>query len=190
VRNFTFLLALVAALGLTFYFWISGNTRQGGNAVLTLPELKAAGWLNGSAPSPESLAGKVVVIEAWATWCLPCRQAAPIIKDVHRKYSPAGVVFISLTNETSSHLRAIEAVMKESGTEWLSGYGAGAAWADLQVDGIPAVWVFGRDGRLVWSDHPGYRNEFERSIATALSAEAPNRRPKVGEVQDARARVK
>lgn len=32
------------------------------------PPLKAAGWINGKAPTESELAGKVVVVDAWASW--------------------------------------------------------------------------------------------------------------------------
>src|SRR5262245_1692337 len=67
----------VAALGawllITLVF---PRERSGGLQVGTsLPSLAAASWLNGS--PPDDLAGKVVVLDAWGSFCLPCAVEAP-----------------------------------------------------------------------------------------------------------------
>ena len=42
--------------------------------------------LDGKPVTPESLAGKVVVLDFWATWCGPCKQSLPNLEKVYEKY--------------------------------------------------------------------------------------------------------
>ena len=72
---FAFLLIPAAFVGM--FFWLSSSPDFFGgwgtmNAGLEpgdpAPALVAEGWINGNAPTPESLDGKVVFVEAWASW--------------------------------------------------------------------------------------------------------------------------
>jgi thiol-disulfide isomerase/thioredoxin len=53
--------------------------------------------LNGETVSLSSFAGKVVVLDFWATWCPPCRAAIPDVKDLIKKYGSDQLVIISLS---------------------------------------------------------------------------------------------
>lgn len=46
--------------------------------------------------SLKELHGQVVVVNFWASWCLPCRDEAPILERVWREYKDKGVVFVGV----------------------------------------------------------------------------------------------
>ena len=53
--------------------------------------------LQGEDISLEQLAGKIVVLDFWATWCPPCRASVPDLKDLEKKYSHDQLTLISIS---------------------------------------------------------------------------------------------
>ena len=55
--------------------------------------------MEGMRPTKQDLAGKVLVVNLWATWCRPCRVEIPELNEIVERYSGQDVVFLALTNE-------------------------------------------------------------------------------------------
>ena len=60
------------------------------------PEISAAKWFNTESFSLANNSDKIVVVEFWATWCPPCRQSIPHLKELSENYKDKNVVFVSL----------------------------------------------------------------------------------------------
>ena len=82
----------------------SGVTTVGGNGGTVVyqaghrppaPEFTGT-TLTGSKLSFSSYRGKVVVVNFWGSWCVPCREEAPILAAVAAKYQPSGVSFLGV----------------------------------------------------------------------------------------------
>jgi thiol-disulfide isomerase/thioredoxin len=52
--------------------------------------------------SPAELAGKVVVVNVWATWCQPCQAEIPDLRAIHDRYKDRGVVLLGLLNDSAN----------------------------------------------------------------------------------------
>ncbi len=60
----------------------------------------------------------------------------------------------------------MESFLHKAGIKWLNGYGAYNTLQQLQANFIPAVWVIGADGRVVWNRDS--RKTLEEGIEEAL----------------------
>ena len=67
----------------------------GGSGDECLPDLKYIDT-TGVAHTPDSMRGKVVVINFWATWCGPCKKEIPDLSKLYLKYKDKGVVMLGV----------------------------------------------------------------------------------------------
>jgi len=148
---FGLLLLAVAMSSLSWFGKTGVELRPQGPA----PTIAAEGWLNGEAPTQEYMAGKIVVIEVWATWCDPCRKMLPHMVELHHQFADRGVVFIGLTSEGESKVETIQNVLHNAGARWRNGWGAGPTLLELEAEYVPKVYVVGRNGQIVWTTSDG-----------------------------------
>ncbi len=136
------------------------------------PAITAAGWINGEAPSKESLAGKVVMVQVWATWCGPCRREMPYLVELHQRFADRGVVFIGLTTQPQNKLSEIKSVLKAHQVTWLNGWGAIETVQELGTEYLPSVYVIGANGKLLWDSNRGGRIEdvLDRAVTLATTS--------------------
>jgi thiol-disulfide isomerase/thioredoxin len=130
------------------------------------PTVSAESWLNWTGkepPSLDSLKGRVVVVEFWATWCGPCVAGIPHLNELHEKYGKDGLVLLSLTDQSRGH---VEKFVAEKGMKYTVGVKSQTG-DDYGVTGIPHAFVVGRDGKLAWHGHPA-EDAFEKAIVAAL----------------------
>ena len=102
--------------------------------------------LDGKSLEMASLKGKVVAMDLWATWCLPCREQHPLYEQVRERFrdNPA-VVFLSIDADADRSLvKSFVTGMNWQGPVYFED---GLARA-FGVDGLPATLVLDPSGRL------------------------------------------
>src|SRR5262245_52009088 len=52
--------------------------------------------MSGGTFTLRSLRGRPVVLNFWASWCVPCREETPLLVRLHKLYGPRGVQFVGL----------------------------------------------------------------------------------------------
>jgi len=117
------------------------------------------GAARGGAVSLASLRGKVVVLNFWASWCIPCKQESPRLQAAYVKYRRQGVVVLGVdAQDFTGDARGFAA--KYGLTYPIVHDGSGNTLTPYGVTGFPETFFVDRRGRLV-----GRRIEGEISAA-------------------------
>lgn len=103
---------------------------------------------HGQNVSVESLKGKVVFINFWATWCPPCIEEMPSIDKLYRSYSDRDdVVFITV--DVDNKIEESTAFMKDNGYELPVYTPASNIPSDYLAGAIPTTVILARNGEMM-----------------------------------------
>jgi thiol-disulfide isomerase/thioredoxin len=105
--------------------------------------------LDGQHVSLDSLAGKVVLIDFWATWCGPCREALPRLKGIAHRFQEQPLVIISISLDKDEN-KWKEFVAKNGMTwfQYRDGSFDGTIAHAFAINAIPATFTIDADGVL------------------------------------------
>ncbi len=102
---------------------------------------------------PKSLAdfsGKIVLLNIWATWCVPCRDEMPALDRLETKLGGKDFAVVAVNIDRGGSGKAA-AFLKETGATHLALYTdpTGKLFATLKAVGMPTTLIIGRDGKEI-----------------------------------------
>ncbi|MET3880490.1 thiol-disulfide isomerase/thioredoxin [Chitinophaga sp. OAE865] len=122
--------------------------------------------------SVKQMAGKIVVLDFWASWCAPCRAYIPTMREHYNKYRSKGVEFISVSVDANK--QKWQDAMDELKMEWTQTLADGA-FEDgkgvkelLHIYYIPHVIVVGKDGKIAASLDYSTKDQLEKKLDELL----------------------
>ena len=92
--------------------------------------------------------GKVVFLNFWATWCIPCREEMPALEQLHQTFQPQDLIVLAIDLKEGAeqvktffqkHTLSFPALLDHNGS----------VFRDYSVTGMPTTYLIGRDGRLL-----------------------------------------
>jgi thiol-disulfide isomerase/thioredoxin len=111
------------------------------------PSLGAVQWIT---PVPDA-AGKVILIDFWATWCGPCRAAIPELNAIQARFKN-DLVVVGLSDESPETIRAFRRQVRMDYA--VATDPARGMKRALGVQGIPNVFILSTDGVVRWQGIP------------------------------------
>ena len=102
------------------------------------------------------LNGKTVLLDFWASWCVPCRQSFPWLNQMQSRYGGSGLQVVAINLDEK----------REDALAFLNRYpaaftvvfdGPGKAARDYAIKAMPSSVLVGRDGKVVFQ-HSGFRD--------------------------------
>jgi cytochrome c biogenesis protein CcmG/thiol:disulfide interchange protein DsbE len=112
------------------------------------PDFKA--YTIDAVPKPKTLAdfrGRVLMINVWATWCLPCRVEMPSIEALNKEYAQKGLKIVAVSIDDPGTDSTVRAFVEKYGLTFEILHDPLAKIVDAyDVTGYPETFIVGKDG--------------------------------------------
>ena len=115
--------------------------------------------MDGSIVDIAAFKGKVVLIDFWGSWCVPCRMSHPALKDLYKKYNSKGFEVIGISNELANSTRDKKAqdiawrkAIKEDGLPWAQILYDPAILdlvKEFDINGYPTKFLIDQNGKFL-----------------------------------------
>jgi cytochrome c biogenesis protein CcmG, thiol:disulfide interchange protein DsbE len=118
--------------------------------------------------------GEVVVLNIWATWCIPCRTEMPSMEKLYRELGPKGLKMVAVSVDNAGEEQKIRDFVKEYGLTFeILHDGAGAIQGIYRTTGVPETFVLDRNGviRKKWIGADDWASEGNKALLEQLLAQ-------------------
>ncbi|WP_430410234.1 TlpA family protein disulfide reductase [Kordia sp.] len=116
----------------------------------------------------QSHKGKIIYVDFWASWCVPCREVMPDSKKLIQEYENKNIVFLFISIDTNfkSWKKAAkdENILYYRHSQLAINYPKATFFKDLQLKSIPRYLIFDTDGQLIHKNAPSPKSNDIRDI--------------------------
>lgn len=128
---------------------------------------------NGKNVSLESLKGKYVYVDVWATWCGPCKKEIPFLKEMDEAYKGKNIAFVSLSIDKMEHKDKWLKMIKDEDLKGIQ-IMADKDWSsefvtDYKIQGIPRFILIDTEGNIVDSNAPRPSDPYLKEVLNGLA---------------------
>jgi len=123
---------------------------------------------------PANLAGKIVMVDFWASWCAPCKKSFPVLDELQKKFGGQGLVIIAVNEDQKKS--DMDHFLKENKVSFTVVRDAARDEKKLvdkvDVSTMPSTFIIDAAGKVRFI-HSGFqgadtKKEFEREIESLL----------------------
>jgi thiol:disulfide interchange protein DsbD len=122
--------------------------QKGQKPAASASEIPQLTRLEGGPLDTASLAGKVVVVDFWATYCVPCIKEIPMFNKLQAEYGPKGLVVIGASQDEEG-AEKVQPFLKAHPMNYTVALGSPALGEKYKLDALPVTLVFDRKGKLI-----------------------------------------
>ncbi len=143
------------------------------------PEISIKTWIKGGSVRLEDLRGRVVLLEFWATWCKPCQEMFPKLKQFHEQEATRGLEIIAITRHYMAYggtaeskqeeLQLMNTTVTNHGVRFAVGVAEDESLqATYGAHGLPTAVLIDRRGVVRYAGPGGEDPGFERALWQCL----------------------
>jgi cytochrome c-type biogenesis protein len=127
-----------------------------------------AATLAGDTVTLASMRGQVVLLNLWATWCVPCREETPYLESLYQEHEDEGFQIVGISLDTGDAADQVADFVEDYGVSYTILHDPQMRGMELyQVPGLPATFLIDREGVLRWLRY-GPILEGDQDFARAL----------------------
>ena len=133
--------------------------------IASLPKFKLAG-LSGAPIDSESLAGRPVLVEFWATWCPPCRSTLQWLGELKSRYGDNLAVLALAVESPEEQVRAMAAGLDQNLRWAIADAPAAQSFGDITA--VPTLFLFDRSGKtakVFYGAPPDLHEQIEKLLS-------------------------
>ena len=129
-----------------------------------LPHVNLRG-LSGNPIATDTLAGRVVLVEFWATWCIPCRSTLKSLGDLKQKYGDNLAILALAVESPEAQVRTMVASLSPDLHWGIADPATAQAFGDITA--VPTLFLFDRTGKtqkVLYGAPPGLHEEITQLL--------------------------